>query len=129
MFLGDGVRSLRLDMSHVPFDSLDEVATAAARGGTARIRCEPVEYDLRFDAARVRVVFYPRGRRRSTPRVVWECEGGAPIVWWRALRRLESRFDAAHWTHAFPAQRVADLLTSIRSPRARPPPPGSPPLR
>jgi hypothetical protein len=112
-----GEDELLLDVSHTPFDGLEELAGAAAaflearRHGIARLNAEPDEYDVMFEAGtdpgslRVTALHSPRRRRASGAVVVWVHEG-APIqigrTLWRAFRKLESRFDSAQWAHRFP---------------------------
>lgn len=122
--LRSGDQDLLIPVSHVPFDSLQEIGGAVlaflegGRQGVAHINCEPEEYDLVFeegprpDALRVRVVHYPRGRRASSPEVVLLHEGDAIQTGrtiWRAFRKLESQFVSEHWTHSFPLKLVGAI--------------------
>lgn len=98
--------------SHVPFDSLGELMSAllgfleSRRVGVARFNCEPEEYALAFEPGRA-----PGSLRLRMND--WSYEGEARQIGrtiWRAMRRLESRFDREHWTHEFPRKNVERLL-------------------
>jgi len=129
--LGSGEQELAVPVSYTPFDFLEELGSAvvgfleARRPGVARLNCEPEEYDLLFESAprpgelRVKAVLYPKGQRtRSESEVVLLHEGDAMQIGrtiWRALRKLESRFDPHHWSHGFPSKIVERLgvLTAV----------------
>lgn len=127
--LRSGVRALEACVSHTPFDSLEELASAVSgfletgREGRARIHCEPDQYDLLFESGsrprllRVRALSFPRGRRTEAAEEVWQHEAEAIHVGrtlWRAFRKLETQFDTEHWLHPFPSKIVdgLDRLTS-----------------
>ena len=101
--------------SQVPFDSLEELTSAllgfleSRRVGLARFNCEPGEYALAFEpglapgSLRLRMNDWSHeGEARQIGRIIW-----------RAMRRLESRFEPAHWTHAFPTKNLIQLLALL----------------
>ncbi len=122
--LRSGDQHLVIPVSHIPFDSLGELASAVAafleagRQGVAHINCEPEEYDLMFESGtlpatlQVKGVHYPRGRRAGDSEVVLLHEGDTiqtgRTIWW-AFRKLESQFLPEHWTHPFPSKIVGGL--------------------
>jgi hypothetical protein len=123
--LGSGGQELIVPMSYTPFDSLNELASAAAaflesgRESVARLNSEPEEYDVLFEsgtvtnAQRVRVVHYRHGRRMKSDFEVVFVHEGDPLhigrTLWRALRKLESGFDSHQWSHGFPTEMVRNL--------------------
>lgn len=122
--LKSGHQNLLIPVSHVPFDSLQELAVAVSafletgQQGVAHLNSEPEEYDVMFEtgdrpsALLVKVVRYARGRRSSSPEVVLHHEADAVQTGrtvWRAFRKLETQFVSEHWAHAFPAKLVAAL--------------------
>jgi hypothetical protein len=133
--LGSGDQGLTIPVSYTPFDSLEEIASAVAsfleggRQAVARLNCEPEEYEVVFEPGarsrelRVRVVCYPRGRRaRSAVEAALVHEGDAIQIgrtFWRAFRKLESRFDVHHWIHDFPSRTVRSLGSLTAGARAR----------
>jgi hypothetical protein len=127
--LRSGEAHVTIPLSHSPYDSLEEVAAAACsvletgREAVARLNCEPDQYDLVFDgvapASRLRAVLLPAGRRTtSSARDVLLHEGASLAtarIFWRALRKLESRFEAEHWNHPFPSRLVEDLGRLVKA--------------
>lgn len=79
------------------------------RVGVARFNCEPEEYALVFEPGhdpgslrlRINDWFY-EGEAREIGRTIW-----------RALRRLESRFEPPYWAHEFPTKTVNQLLALL----------------
>ena len=122
-------------VSYTPNDFLSELASALVafletrRQCVARWSLEPDGYDVLLEAGgvpsslRVKVIVSPdqsEDRPRGAPEVVLVHEGDALLVgrtFWRAFRRLESRFDHASWGRSFPSGIVAQLgrLTARRT--------------
>lgn len=118
--LSSGDQAFSISASHVPFDSIAELASAvlgfleSGRNGVARFNGEPEEYEILFEpgsapgALRVTVLRGRGGRGEE----VWCHEAAATQLGrtiWRALRRVESRFTQDHWQHSFPSKLVARL--------------------
>jgi hypothetical protein len=102
---------LRFNASHVPFDSLGELTSAllrfleSRRVGIARFNCEPEEFALAFEPGRA-----PGSLRLRMNDWSHECEARQiGLIIWRAMLRLESRFEPGHWMHEFPTKNVAQL--------------------
>jgi hypothetical protein len=123
--LRSGAAEVLIQVSHTPYDSLEEVAAAAAsfletgHVTVARLNCEPDQYDLVFEASRLRAVLYPGGRRTIASARDVLLHEGAPLVmartFWRALRKLESQFEPEHWNHPFPSQAVERLGRLVKA--------------
>jgi hypothetical protein len=107
-----GLEAHQILVSHVPFDSLAELARAVlgfletGRVQTARFCSEPDIVKLEVgpgpSEGMMRLVvserFVHEGDSRQLARAVW-----------RGFRRLEGQFDPSHWAHAFPVREVEAL--------------------
>jgi hypothetical protein len=122
-----------VERRRTPVELADAVAAflASGRQSVARLNCEPEEYELVFESGtrqgelRVKAVLYPQGRgTKSASEIVLVHEGEATQIgrtFWRALRKLESRFDSRHWSHGFPSQIVESLgALTKQQPRSSP---------
>lgn len=118
----DGEQILRLDVSHTPIDSLAPFAEIplafVERGeGIGRVHIEPGTYDIVLrkegDQALLEVFELQHfGELSGRGTLVFKAQDTPQtllLMWWRALRNLESRFDKVHWDFDFPTDAVKRL--------------------
>lgn len=125
--------SLVFAASYTPWDSIDQLARAAAgllAGLPEQVvtwNTEPTEYEFRFAVADGRTLLevyqYPNARRqlRDVADSVAVIEGdtvGIARAVWRGLRRLQGSVSpeafAGAWGHRFPADTVERVGTQLR---------------
>ena len=119
---------LRLDVSQVPIDSLASfvevpLSFVERDEGIGRVHVEPGVYDIVLrkegDQALLQVFELPHLKTMAGKgTLVFKAQDTSQtllLMWWRALRNLESRFDEAHWNYGFPTAAVKRLGVIVKA--------------
>ncbi|HVF55368.1 MAG TPA: hypothetical protein VM934_04410 [Pyrinomonadaceae bacterium] len=140
-----GGREFVAVMSHAPYDSLGDLASALASllkgedSVTVKWNAEPEEFDFEFassgdDEIALKVVRF-RGHRRvkAGRRVVFSFQGSARalcMAFWRELSTLKERGEIdgfeQNWKRKFPRRELEELTKAIESFGRETVPPSSP---
>lgn len=117
----------QLDVSYAPIDSLAPFAEIPLSfveygEGIGRVTIEPGAYDivLRREADQALLEIFELhhfGELPGTGKLVFKTQDKSQallLMWWRALRNLESRFDKAHWRYGFPSEVVKKLGVIVK---------------